>query len=136
MVGALLVKPRDASCATGVIYFDSEAVLGMCGHGTIGLAVTLAHLGRIDVGSHKIETPVGVVEITLSDANTVCVTNVESRRIQKAVSFNVEPYGKVTGDVAYGGNWFYIIDPSPIKITPSNIHELKDFTIAVRGASH
>ncbi len=132
MVGALLVEPVDSDCVTGVIYFDSEAVLGMCGHGTIGLAVTLAYLGRIDVGIHKIETPAGIVEIQLSDENTVTVTNIESRRVRANVSLELDGVGTITGDVAYGGNWFYIIDPSPIDLISSNIRKLTDLTIQIR----
>ncbi len=135
MVGALLVGPVDPTCVTGVIYFDADAVLGMCGHGTIGLAVTLAHLGRIDVGSHRIETPAGVVEVALSDANTVTVTNIESRRVHHAATVTVDGLGTVTGDVAYGGNWFFIVDPSPIPVEPSNIRQLTDAAIAIRDAT-
>lgn len=134
MVGALLVEPTDPACATGVIYLDADAVLGMCGHGTIGLAVTLAHLGRIGMGTHKIETPVGVVQVHLSDANTVTVNNVESRRVLHAVSVDVDGLSTVTGDLAYGGNWFFIVDPSPIPVTPANIHLLTDAAISVRNA--
>ncbi len=136
MVGALLVAPVDPECVTGVIYFDADAVLGMCGHGTIGLAVTLAHLGRIGPGTHKIETPVGVVSVELSDANTVTVTNIESRRVRHGVSVEVESLGKVTGDLAYGGNWFFIIDPSPIPVTTANIRKLTDAAIAIREAAN
>ncbi len=135
MVGALLVEPVDPGCVTGVIYFDADAVLGMCGHGTIGMAVTLAHLGRIGIGIHRIETPVGVVSIELSDPNTVTVTNVESRRVQRGISIKVDGLGTVTGDLAYGGNWFFIVDPSPIPVTTSNIRRLTDATIAVREAA-
>ncbi|GAA6166076.1 proline racemase family protein [Pelagimonas sp. KU-00592-HH] len=136
MVGALLVPPTDPSCATGVIYFDAGAVLGMCGHGTIGLAVTLAHLGRIDIGTHKIETPAGIVQVTLSDANTVTVRNVESRLVQADAQVRVEGLETITGDIAYGGNWFYIIDPSPIPVTPANIRALTDAGIAIRNAAN
>ena len=135
MVAALLVEPVDPSCATGVIYFDVDAVLGMCGHGTIGLTVTLAHLGRIGVGSHRIETPAGVVTVELHDANTVTVTNIESRRVHRAVSLNVSGLGQVIGDVAYGGNWFFIVDPSPIPVKPVNIPQMTDAAIAIREAS-
>ncbi|WP_120499596.1 proline racemase family protein [Roseovarius sp. EL26] len=134
MVGALLVEPVDLECVTGVIYFDADAVLGMCGHGTIGLAVTLADMGRIDVGTHKIETPAGVVTITLHDANTVTVINIESRRVTPAVSVEVEGYGTVTGDVAYGGNWFFIVDPSPIPVISGNIAKMTALTISIREA--
>ncbi|NRB19789.1 MAG: proline racemase family protein [Rhodobacteraceae bacterium] len=135
MVAALLVEPVDPSCVTGVIFFDADAVLGMCGHGTIGLAVTLAHLGRIGIGTHKIETPAGVVQVELSDANTVTVTNIESRRVQGKVAVRVDGLGTVTGDLAYGGNWFFIVDPSPIPVTTTNIRKLTDAAIAVREAT-
>ena len=135
MVGALLVEPVDPNCVAGVIYFDANAVLGMCGHGTIGLAVTLAHMGRIEIGTNLIETPVGVVNVELLDENTVTVTNIESRRLAHAVSVEVEGLGKVTGDVAYGGNWFFIVDPSPIRVNSANIRRLTDTAIAVRKAA-
>lgn len=135
MVGALLVEPTDPECATGVIYFDAKAVLGMCGHGTIGLTVTLAHLGRIGLGTHKIETPAGVVEVQLIEANAVAVKNIESRRVHTAVSVEVDGLGIVTGDVAYGGNWFFIVDPSPISVDTKNLRKLIDVTIAVRKAT-
>ncbi|SMX36826.1 4-hydroxyproline epimerase [Octadecabacter ascidiaceicola] len=132
MVGALLVEPVDPSCVIGVIYFDAEAVLGMCGHGTIGLAVTLAEEGRIEVGTHRIETPAGIVTVELHDTNTVSVTNIESRRVAADVSVEVEGYGRVTGDLAYGGNWFFIADAEPIEVSTANIQRLKDLSIAIR----
>ncbi|WP_170754103.1 proline racemase family protein [Ruegeria lacuscaerulensis] len=135
MVGALLVEPVDPTCVTGVIYFDVDAVLGMCGHGTIGLAVTLAHLGRIDVGEHRIETPAGVVAVTLHDENTVTVRNIESRRVHSDVTISVPGHGEIVGDVAYGGNWFFIVDPSPIPVTSDRIRALTDLTVAIRKAS-
>ncbi|NOD34559.1 MULTISPECIES: proline racemase family protein [unclassified Ruegeria] len=134
MVGALLVPPEDPNCETGVIYFDADAVLGMCGHGTIGLGVTLAHLGRITPGTHRIETPAGLISVELLDANTVRVTNIESRRVRASVSIEVEGHGQVTGDLAYGGNWFFIVDPSPIAVETGNIRALTDLTIAIREA--
>ena len=134
MVGALLVAPETSGCEAGVIYFDADAVLGMCGHGTIGLGVTLAHLGRIGPGTHRVETPAGVISVDLLDANTVRVTNIESRRVKASVSVDVEGHGKVTGDLAYGGNWFFIVDPSPMDVTPGNIRALTDLTIAIRKA--
>lgn len=134
MVCALLVPPVDPSCVTGVIYFDAEAVLGMCGHGTIGLAATLFYMGRIGTGQHRIETPVGIVTVEVHDANTVTVTNIESRRTHQGVSVEIEGIGTVTGDIAYGGNCFFLVDPSPIPVTSSNIRQLTDVTVAVREA--
>ncbi|WP_428646994.1 proline racemase family protein [Roseibium sp.] len=134
VIGALLVPPSDPDCVTGVIYFNNLQNLGMCGHATIGLAVTLAHLGRIAPGRHKFETPVGVVEVTLHDANTASVVNVESYRLHKDVTVEVEGHGPVTGDVAWGGNWFFLVKDSPIALRPSEIRPLTDLTLRVRAA--
>lgn len=134
MVGALLVDPEDPGCETGVIYFDADAVLGMCGHGTIGLAVTLVHLNRITPGTLRVETPAGVISVDLLDANTVRVTNIESRRVQASVSLKPATYEAVTGDLAYGGNWFFIVDPSPIPVETGNIRALTELAIALREA--
>lgn len=133
MVAALLVEPVDPDCVTGVIYFDADAVLGMCGHGTIGLAVTLAHMGHISQGVHKIETPAGIVTVELHDTNTVSVTNIESRRIHHDVTVEVAGHGAVTGNMAYGGNWFFIAD-APLEVTVANIPALNNMAIAIREA--
>lgn len=133
MVAALLIEPVDPDCVTGVIYFDADAVLGMCGHGTIGLAVTLAHMGRISQGIHKIETPAGVVTVELHDANTVSVTNIESRRIHHNVTVEIAGHGAVAGDMAYGGNWFFIAD-APLEVSTANIPALTDLSVAIREA--
>lgn len=133
MVGALLVEPVDPECVTGVIYFDAAAVIGMCGHGTIGLAATLAHIGKIGLGTHKIETSVGVVEVTLTDLNTVSVTNIESYRSHKDLTIEVDGIGMVKGDVAWGGNWFFMVNESPVPVVPGNIRALTDTAIAIRN---
>ncbi|WP_323778874.1 proline racemase family protein [Leisingera sp.] len=133
MVAALLVEPVDPDCVAGVIYFDADAVLGMCGHGTIGLAVTLAHMGRISQGTHRIETPAGVVTVELHDANTVSVTNIESRRIHHDVTVEVAGHGAITGNMAYGGNWFFIAE-SPLEVSAANIPALTDLSVAIREA--
>ena len=134
IIGALLVPPSDPDCVAGVIYFNNLQNLGMCGHATIGLGVTLAHLGRIGPGRHKLETPVGVVEIDLIDDNTVSVVNIESYRLAKDVTVEVEGVGPVTGDVAWGGNWFFLVKNSPIALTGANIRPLTDLTLKIRGA--
>jgi 4-hydroxyproline epimerase len=130
LVGALLVEPTDASCCAGVIFFNNVGVLNMCGHGTIGLAVTLARLGRIGPGKHRLETPVGVVGFEL-DGPRVTVENVPSYRYRKAVAVEVPAIGTVTGDVAWGGNWFFLTD-HPLDISLANIERLTDFTSRVR----
>src|SRR5271155_1137281 len=100
MVGALLCEPHNPTCAAGVIFFDNAGYLGMCGHGTIGLAVTLAHMGRVRPGRHRFETPVGIVGVELSDRNTATIENVESYRHLTGISVEVAGLGTVLGDVA------------------------------------
>jgi proline racemase len=133
IIGALLVAPDDPGCAAGVIYFNNLQNLGMCGHASIGLGVTLAHLGQIGPGRHRLDTPVGQVGIDLVDANTVSVVNVESYRFLKDVTVEVEGVGPVTGDVAWGGNWFFLAGDSPFALTGVNIRPLTDLTLAIRA---
>jgi 4-hydroxyproline epimerase len=134
IIGALLLPPSQPDYATAVIYFNNLQNLGMCGHATIGLAVTLAHMGRIEPGGHKFETPVGIVEVDLQDANTVSVVNVESYRLHKGISVDVPGQGKITGDVAWGGNWFFLVKDSPIELTLDNVPALTAYTKAIRQA--
>jgi 4-hydroxyproline epimerase len=134
MVGALLVKPTDARCAAGVIFFNNVGYLGMCGHGTIGLVATLAHLGRIEPGEHLIETPVGVVGATLHGAGKVTVENVVSFRLRNGVTVEVPGFGAVTGEVAWGGNWFFLVEKAPFALTLANREALTDYAWAIRGA--
>ncbi|MEP4770852.1 MAG: proline racemase family protein [Roseibium sp.] len=134
IIGGLLLPPSQPDCAAAVIYFNNLQNLGMCGHATIGLAVTLAHLGRIEPGTHRFETPVGIVEILLHDANTVSLINIESYRLQKDVTIEVDGYGPVTGDVAWGGNWFFLVKDSPLALTYDNIMPLTDLTLRIRTA--
>ncbi|HEX6795845.1 MAG TPA: proline racemase family protein [Casimicrobiaceae bacterium] len=133
IVGALLCEPVDRTCAAGVIFFNNVGVIGMCGHGTIGVAVTLAHLRRIAPGTHRFETPVGVVTVELHDRHRVTVANVPSYRHAANVTVEVPGHGIVTGDVAWGGNWFFLVESPGIAIVPQNIERLTSFSRAVRG---
>jgi len=132
IVGALLCTPVDDSCVTGVIFFNSVAYLGMCGHGTIGVVATLAYMKRIGVGSHRIETPVGVVVAHLDKEGKVEVTNVPSYRVATNVTVEVPVFGPVTGDVAWGGNWFFLIKEHSEELELENLDRLMEFTLAVR----
>jgi len=134
MVGALLCEPHDPTCAAGAIYFDSAGYLGMCGHGTIGLAVTLAHMGRLKPGHHRFETPVGVVGVELADENAATIENVESYRYLKDVSVGAAGLGTVRGDVAWGGNWFFLTSDAPCALTLANTAQLTQAAIAIRDA--
>jgi 4-hydroxyproline epimerase len=132
MVGALLCSPLDPTCAAGVIFFNNVGYLGMCGHGTIGLVATLAHMERIQSGEHKIETPVGTVTAVLHEGGEVTVNNVASYRSQANVAVDVPHYGEVRGDVAWGGNWFFLVRNHPMELTLQNIDQLTTFTWAIR----
>ena len=134
MVGALLCEPTDPSCAAGVIFFNNVGVLNMCGHGTIGVAVTLAHMGRIDFGNYKLETPVGVVSFFYDGENTVSFENVPSYRHAANVTVNVEGHGAVVGDVAWGGNWFFLVSDHGQELTLANVDRLTDFAWRIRQA--
>ena len=134
MVGALLCEPTDPTCAAGVIFFNNVGYLNMCGHGTIGVAVTLAHLGRIGPGKHRLETPVGVVTVQLEDANHVTFDNVPSCRHAKDVTIDVEGIGTMTGDVAWGGNWFFIVSDHNERLELANVDRLTDVTWRIRQA--
>jgi len=134
LVGGLLCEPTRADCAAGIIFFNNVGYLGMCGHGTIGLLITLAHLGRVAVGEHRIETPVGNVWARLEDANTVSVGNVASYRLAKDVAVQVDGIGRVVGDIAWGGNWFFLISDHGQRLTLDNVPRLNDYTLRVRAA--
>jgi 4-hydroxyproline epimerase len=133
LVGALLCEPEDRACAAGVIFFNNVGYLGMCGHGTIGVMVSLAHLDRIGAGIHSIETPVGVITATLHDSGKVTVQNVPSYRSRKSVTVAVPHFGEVSGDIAWGGNWFFLIEKHSQPLTLANVDQLTEFSWAVRS---
>ena len=134
MVGALLCEPTDPACAAGVIFFNNVGYLGMCGHGTIGLVATLSFMGRIAPGEHKIETPVGTVSALLHPRGEVTVNNVESYRLAANVAVDVPRFGKVLGDVAWGGNWFFLVHDHAMELSLKNVEQLTEFTWAIRQA--
>ena len=134
IVGALLCEPLDPACAAGVIFFNNVGTLGMCGHGTIGLVVSLAYLGRIAPGIHRIETPVGEVSATLHPDGRVTVHNVPSYRYRKAVAVRVAGRGEVHGDVAWAGNWFFLTADHGQEISAGRLGELSAYTMALMEA--
>jgi 4-hydroxyproline epimerase len=134
MVGALLCEPHEPDCVCGVIFFNNVSTLHMCIHGAIGLVVTLAHMGRIGHGSHRIDTPVGVITATLRDDGSVEVANVPSHRLAADVPVEVPGWGIVTGDIAWGGNWFFLIDGQGPSVCFANLDALTRFACAVREA--
>jgi 4-hydroxyproline epimerase len=134
LVGALLVEPVDPAAAAGVIFFNNAGYLGMCGHGMIGVAATLAYLGQIGFGEHRFETPVGDVKVSLAENGEVTVGNVDSYRYRAHVPVEIPGYGMVYGDVAYGGNWFFLIEEHPYTLLVDHVEELTAFAWKVRLA--
>jgi 4-hydroxyproline epimerase len=148
IVGALLCPPSDPACTAGVIFFNNVGTLGMCGHGTIGLVASLSYLGRIAPGVLRIETPVGVVEARLHaevpDAggqraegrypNRVSVRNIPSYRHLKSVTVDVDGIGPVTGDVAWGGNWFFLVHEHGQAIERESIPALTAYAARLKSA--
>jgi 4-hydroxyproline epimerase len=134
LVGALLVMPVDKTCTAGVIFFNNVGYLGMCGHGTIGVISTLAYLGRIHTGVHRLETSAGVgggPQKPQRDG-TVAVTNVPSYRIAKDVECQVPGIGAIRGDVAWGGNAFYLVGDHGQELSVHNVRKLTDFACHLR----
>ncbi|MCV2350287.1 4-hydroxyproline epimerase [Paucibacter sp. Y2R2-4] len=134
LVGAMLCEPVDPASACGVIFFNNVGYLGMCGHGTIGLVATLAYLGRIGPGEHRIETPVGVVTARLAADGGVTVANVPAYRHAKAVAVQVPDHGQVHGDVAWGGNWFFLCEDHGLTLTLAHAEALTDLSWRIREA--
>jgi 4-hydroxyproline epimerase len=134
ILGGLLCDPVDPTCTAGVIFFNNVGYLGMCGHGTIGLVATLAYMNRIAPGAHRIETPVGVVSAILHASGEVTVNNVASHRSAANVAVKVGGHGSVRGDVAWGGNWFFLVSDHGRELELQNIDELTSYTWNIRQA--
>jgi len=134
LVGALLGPPVEPTSAASVIFFNNVGYLGMCGHGTIGVVATLAHLDRIKPGEHRIDTPVGTVEARLHESGEVSVRNVPSYRLVKEVKVEVDGHGPVTGDIAWGGNWFFLVSDHGQELSLRQADHLVNFTWRIRQA--
>ena len=134
LVGALLCAPQNPAHAAGVIFFNNAGYLGMCGHGTIGLVATLAFLGRMAAGEHVIETPVGLVRATLHDDGRVSVRNVPAYRLAAGVRVTLPTGQVVSGDIAWGGNWFFLCADHGQEISPGNVHALPDYAAMLGDA--
>lgn len=134
MVGALLLEPASPECAVGVVFFNNVGYLGMCGHGLIGVMVSLAHQGRLQPGAHSIDTPAGVVSATLHEDHSVSFDNVPARRKAKNVPLDIPFLGKIRGDVAYGGNWFYIVEDHDLQLVRENVDRLTEVAWEIRQA--
>ncbi|MDB4913500.1 MAG: proline racemase [Gemmatimonadetes bacterium] len=134
IVGALLTPPVNADSAAGIIFFNNGTYLGMCGHGLIGVVRTLEYLGRLSPGKARFDTPVGTVCAELSADGSVTIENIASYLHARDVSVDVPGYGTVVGDIAWGGNWFFITHSELVPVEMSRERELNRFTQAIQDA--
>ncbi len=131
-VGALLLPPMSTQSVASVIFFNNVGYLGMCGHGAIGVIATLHYLGRIAPGVHHIDTPVGTVTCTLHVDGSVSIENVPAYRYRHNVDIAIEGFGTVRGDIAWGGNWFFLVDASEHAFGHEHIPDLIKLARAIR----
>lgn len=137
LVGALLCEPHEPGCAVGAIFFDNAGVLGMCGHGTLGVTVALGHLGRLAAGDCRFDTPVGTVGVTYDGRHSAAVENVASYRHAAGVRVTLPDVGTIVGDVAWGGNWFFLTNAPPdLPLDSESIPGLTDYATRIRRALH
>ncbi|HVX15875.1 MAG TPA: proline racemase family protein [Pirellulales bacterium] len=132
MVGAVVAPPVESDSAAGVVFFNNVGYLGMCGHGTIGVIVALGHLGRLSAGTHRLETPVGTITVDYDGANRVSFDNVPSYRLATGVMVDVAGFRRITGDIAWGGNWFFLVHDHGEPIELANLEKLTDIARRVR----
>ena len=134
LVGALYCAPVTPGATCGVIFFNNAGYLGMCGHGTLGLVASLHYLGLIEPGVHILDTPVGPVAATLHADGAVTLRNVPAYRYRRHVSVQVPGHGAVVGDIAWGGNWFFLVSDHGQALQMSNVDALTDYTWAMLKA--
>ncbi len=134
LVGALLLPTTNPKATAGVIFFNNAGYLGMCGHGTIGVIISLAHQQKITAGEHLLETPVGLVKTTLHDDGSCSVQNVPSYRYKKQVEVNVPNLGVIRGDIAWGGNWFFLVSEHGQDIEANNVEVLTQVCLQIKQA--
>lgn len=146
IVAAYLLPPCDPTAHAGVVFANDVGYLGMCGHGAIGVATTLLAMGMVAPASAdgdteiRLDTPVGTVvaQVAVRDGRpgAVRLRNVPSFLHARDVEVPVEGIGRVTVDVAWGGNWFAILpeDELGVAVEPERLPALLERTMAVREA--
>ena len=134
IVGALLTPPVETGSAAGIVFFNNGTYLGMCGHGLIGVVRTLEYLGRLGTGKSYFDTPVGTVSAELSADGRVCIDATPATLHASDVAIDVPGYGRIVGDVAWGGNWFFITHASEVPVDMAHLVELSRFTQAIQDA--
>jgi 4-hydroxyproline epimerase len=132
MVAAILTEPVAEGSVAGVVFCNNAGYLGMCGHGSIGVIETLRYLAQVQPGVVRLDTPVGTISAELDPGGEIGITNVESYRFAKDVPIEVPGIGELKGDVAYGGNWFFIVEQSPIELSLSALPALTALALQIR----
>lgn len=132
MVGAVLIPPVEQGSVSGVIFFNNVGTLGMCGHGLIGVIKTLERLGRLESSEIRVDTPVGTVGARLEADGSVTIQNVPARCQTLDVDVEVPGLGSVKGDVAWGGNWFFLTSLAEPPLELTNLDELLSATRQIR----
>ncbi len=134
LVGAWLGPPCSREAVASVVFFNNVGYLGMCVHGTLGLAVTLRYLGQVEADTFQIDTPVGLVSVQLHSDTEASVTNVPSYCYRTNVPVDAFPYGTLMGDIAWGGNWFFLVDEPREHVGPENLERLTALACRIRRA--
>lgn len=132
LVGALLTEPVTEGSLAGVIFFNNIGMLGMCGHGMIGVAATLRYQQNIEMGTYQLDTPVGPVQFTWLEGGQVRLQNVPSYRYAADVALRLAGDRVVHGDIAWGGNWFYICEDHGLQLELSNAPQLRQLCDEIR----
>lgn len=134
MVGVIMLPPSEPGCRAGAIYFNRVGYLDMCGHATIGLAVTLGRLGRIAPGPWRLETPAGIVGVSWHGGHEATFECVPPRRIRRGLTVACAAGGRVTGDVATSGLWFFLCRDHGLPLVPEAIPRLLERAWSIRRA--
>lgn len=132
-VGALLLEPSSPDFDFGVIFFNNAGMLNMCGHGTIGLAETLRKLNITDKKELIFETVAGPVKAKFVDESWVQIENVPAYVLHESIEVRLDSGQTVTGDIAWGGNWFFICENHGLALDLSNVDDLTNFAWEIRG---
>jgi 4-hydroxyproline epimerase len=121
MSGSILYPPTRADCDVGVLFIETTGCLPMCGHGTIGTVTIALEHGLIQPktpGLLRLETPAGLVEARYERngpyVESVRITNIPSFLYGTGYEVDVDGLGTLVVDVAYGGNFYAIVEPQPI----------------------
>ena len=146
MYGGYLTSPVSATADFGIIFLHNEGYSDHCGHGVIALATAAVELGWVTRTSPHtrvgIDAPCGFIEAFVewdgTHAGKVRFINVPSFIYQRDLTVETPTYGQVTGDIAFGGAFYFYTDGAPfgLAIRESNVEELKRFGAEVKAAAN